>query len=236
MIASNSWALCFFVHVSKEKQNVLAPAFLIHLQSDCCLVSSDFCDPLNCSQPGFSIHGIILARILEWVAVSSSKGSSQPRDGICVSCDSCIGRQILYHRATRETPRLVFFHLGDIAAMSGDVGCHGWGDATGITWLEARAAAPYPAQPRTPLQLWSTHISVVLGLRSPPDMEEPGSFPKIKCELCEKANRISPQGTVESLCDRSRFPLSSGQMDASEHSPSRGLLNEARGSHFLETG
>lgn len=42
MIASNSWALCFFVHVSKEKQNVFAPAFLIHLQSDCCSVSSDF--------------------------------------------------------------------------------------------------------------------------------------------------------------------------------------------------
>ena len=74
------------------------------------------------------------------------------------------------------------------------------------------------------------------GLSSPPDMEEPDSFPKIKYELCEKANRISPQGTVELLCGRSRFPLSSGQIDASEHSPSRGLLNKAQGSPFLETG
>ena len=74
------------------------------------------------------------------------------------------------------------------------------------------------------------------GLSSSPDMEEPGSFPKIKYELCEEPNRISPQGTVEWLYGRSRFPLSSGQIDASEHSPSRGLLNEARGSPFLETG
>ena len=41
-------------------------------------------------------HGIFQARILEWVAIHSSKGSSQPRDQTCVSC-FCIGRQILYH-------------------------------------------------------------------------------------------------------------------------------------------
>ena len=52
------------------------------------------CDPADCSPPGSSVHGIFQARILEWVAVSSSRGSSQPRDQTCVSC---IGRQILYH-------------------------------------------------------------------------------------------------------------------------------------------
>ena len=41
-----------------------------------------------------AVHGISQARILEWVAISFSRGSSQPRDGTCVSC---IGRQILYH-------------------------------------------------------------------------------------------------------------------------------------------
>ena len=44
--------------------------------------------------------GIIQARILEWVAIFFSRGSSQPRDRTCVSC---IGRRILYHWATRET-------------------------------------------------------------------------------------------------------------------------------------
>ena len=42
------------------------------------------------------------ARILEWVAFSSSRGSSPPRDRTCISCISCIGRQILYHWTTWE--------------------------------------------------------------------------------------------------------------------------------------
>ena len=46
---------------------------------------------------GFSAHGIFQARILEWAAISYSRGSSQPRDQTRVSC---IGRQILYHCAT----------------------------------------------------------------------------------------------------------------------------------------
>ena len=48
------------------------------------------------SPPGSSVHGLLQARILEWVAISSFRGSSQ------VSCISCIGRQILYYGATWE--------------------------------------------------------------------------------------------------------------------------------------
>ena len=51
------------------------------------------------SPPGFSVHGILQARKLEWVAISSSRGSSWPRDWTHVSC---IGRQILYCWVTRE--------------------------------------------------------------------------------------------------------------------------------------
>ena len=43
------------------------------------------CDPMDCSLPGFSIHGILQARILEWVTVSFSRGSSRPRDRTLVS-------------------------------------------------------------------------------------------------------------------------------------------------------
>ena len=60
-------------------------------------------DLLDCSPPGPSVHGIIQARILEWVAISSSRGSSWPRDGTHVSCVFCIGRRILNHHFTRET-------------------------------------------------------------------------------------------------------------------------------------
>ena len=51
---------------------------------------------------GSSVHGILQTRILEWVANSSSRESSWPRDWTDVSCVSCIGRQILNHCATWE--------------------------------------------------------------------------------------------------------------------------------------
>ena len=38
------------------------------------------CNPMHCSPPGFSVHGIFQARILDWVAISFSRESSQPRD------------------------------------------------------------------------------------------------------------------------------------------------------------
>ena len=44
------------------------------------------CDPMDCSLPGSSLHGILQARVLEWVAISFSRGSSQPRDRTRVSC------------------------------------------------------------------------------------------------------------------------------------------------------
>ena len=44
------------------------------------------CDPLDSSPPGFSIHEILQARILEWVAIPFSRGSAQPRDQTQVSC------------------------------------------------------------------------------------------------------------------------------------------------------
>ena len=60
------------------------------------------CDPMDCSPPGSSVHGISQARVLEWVAISSSRGSSQLRDETRVLCVFYIGRQILYHCATWE--------------------------------------------------------------------------------------------------------------------------------------
>ena len=43
------------------------------------------CDPVRCSLPGYSIHRILQARVLEWVAISFSRGSSRPRDRTQVS-------------------------------------------------------------------------------------------------------------------------------------------------------
>ena len=54
------------------------------------------CNAMDCSPSGSSVHGILQARILEWVAISFSRGSSRPRDWTPVSY---IGRQILYQEA-----------------------------------------------------------------------------------------------------------------------------------------
>ena len=57
---------------------------------------------MDCSPPGPSVHGILQAGSLEWVATPSSRASFQPRDRPRVSYVSCVGRQVLYHRATGE--------------------------------------------------------------------------------------------------------------------------------------
>ena len=62
------------------------------------------CDPMDCSPRGCSVHGISQARILEWVDISSCRGSSQPRDQTHISFT---GRWSLYHWATRETPNVI---------------------------------------------------------------------------------------------------------------------------------
>ena len=62
------------------------------------------CDPMDCSPLGSSVYGISQARILEWVFMPFSGGSSWPRDQTWVSC---IGRQILYHWAAREAHMLI---------------------------------------------------------------------------------------------------------------------------------
>ena len=62
-------------------------------------------DPTDCSRTitGSSVHGIFQARILEWAAISYSRGPSRPKDRTCISWVSCTVRQILYHCTTWES-------------------------------------------------------------------------------------------------------------------------------------
>ena len=53
------------------------------LDAQLCLT---LCNPMDCSLPGSSVHGILQVRILEWVAISFSRGSSRPRDQTWASC------------------------------------------------------------------------------------------------------------------------------------------------------
>ena len=81
----------FFLSLPKKSASMLSQFSRVWL-----------CDTMDLSPPGSSVHGISQARILEWFAISFSRGLSQPRDQTQISC---IGRQILYHWATWEAPK-----------------------------------------------------------------------------------------------------------------------------------
>ena len=66
------------------------------------VVSNSLCDPMDCSLPGSSVHGILQARMLEWVAILLTRGSSWPRDWTQVSC---IAGRFLTVWATRDAPQ-----------------------------------------------------------------------------------------------------------------------------------
>ena len=93
--------MTFLAYLFVVEDSVSTHCVCVHTQS---LTPVQLFNPIDCSLPGSSVHGVILARILEWVFISSSKGSSQPRDRTCVSC---VGRWILYFWVTWEAPHIL---------------------------------------------------------------------------------------------------------------------------------
>ena len=76
------------IRAGKQQGPMLQHKELYSIFCVCMLVSQSYltlCDPMDCNLPGSSVHGILQARILEWVAIPFSRGSSQPRDRTQVS-------------------------------------------------------------------------------------------------------------------------------------------------------
>ena len=95
------WTLLFCV-VRRDHEKELHICMFIHWKVKVKSLSRVWlCDPVDCSPPGSSIHGILQARILEWVAISFSRGSSPPRDWTQVSCTAGTRFNLW---ATREAP------------------------------------------------------------------------------------------------------------------------------------
>ena len=85
---------------------------------------STLCDPLDCSRPGSSVQGTLQARILEWVAISSSRGSFGPRDRPTSLLSPALAGGFFTTRATWEAPvrpmekcKLLFVHGRNIQGM-----------------------------------------------------------------------------------------------------------------------
>ena len=67
------------------------------------------CDPMDCSPPGSSVHGISQARIQAMVAISSFKGSSQPKDRTHASCISCTAGRFFTTEPSGKPPAKYIF-------------------------------------------------------------------------------------------------------------------------------
>ena len=67
--------VCKYIHIHRHAHNGILHAYM------CAQWCPTLCGPTDYSPPGSSVHGIILAGILKWIAISYSRGSSQPREG-----------------------------------------------------------------------------------------------------------------------------------------------------------
>ena len=81
------------------RENASTTSACVCLVTQSCLT---LCDPMDCSPSGSSVCGILQERILEWVSMPSSRGSSQLRNRTHVSYIPCIGRWVLYHQCHLE--------------------------------------------------------------------------------------------------------------------------------------
>ena len=111
-----------FKCISSSHQVAKVLAFqLQHQWSDLSEVAQlcpTLCNPMDCSLPGSSVHGIFQARVLEWIAISFSRGSSLPRDRTRVS--RIVDRRFTVW-ATREYSGLISFRMDwlDLLAVQG---------------------------------------------------------------------------------------------------------------------
>ena len=95
-------AICFSKGSSRPRDGAASPALPTVFTAEplgkplyVCMLTQSWLTLCN-SPPGSSVHGILQARILEWVVTPSSRGSSQTRDRTHIFYISCIGKRVLY--------------------------------------------------------------------------------------------------------------------------------------------
>ena len=122
--------------VKEGNSDPLQPGTLasLFLSSEVAQSCPTLCDPMDCSLPRSSVHGIFQARVLEWVAIAFSRGSSQPKDRTQVSC--IVGRRFTVWAITLSTVQVPYFCLGkgvpeawvlsELFFSGGFIYCWGW--------------------------------------------------------------------------------------------------------------
>ena len=144
------WCVCFSLYscVMLFKSRM----YPITVSAQSCLT---LCNPMDCSPPGSSVHGIAQARILEWIAISSSRGSSQPRHWN-YEFKNC---QIIYSTG-------ILIYLLKNLQNSGILSDRGDPE---VSWSEIRLACP------------SHSLLPVLDIRAVPLFQPHHNFPKEGC-------------------------------------------------------
>ena len=84
--SQSQWAKGRIIQLNAEFQKIARREKKKWSESEVTQSCLTLCNPIGCSPPGSSVHGILQARVLEWVAIPFSRGSSWPRDWTQVSC------------------------------------------------------------------------------------------------------------------------------------------------------
>ena len=84
---------------------------LVHMRAKSLQLQPTLCNPTDCSPLDYSVHGVLQARMLEWVPMPSSRGASPPRDGTHLSYATCIGRPFLHLWCHLGSPHPSFYTL-----------------------------------------------------------------------------------------------------------------------------
>ena len=164
------------------------------------------CDPMDCSLPGSSVHGIFQARVLEWVSISFSRRSSWPRDRTQVS--RIVGRRFTVW-ATREVQGLYGLVNGDFQEGLCQRGCSQtaaanppslwWDPADPHCW--PTVLVQFPVQSTSPIIWVLVHTRLCL---CPPRLE---SVPPVLWKSCNQilALKVRFPGDFQSLCPAPRL-------------------------------
>ena len=96
------WSFIYFSGDKAEILQIKEIKTVYFVECVCAWLCPTLCDPVDCRLPGSSVYGIFQARILEWVAISSSKGSSCPRYQTRISCISCTAGRFLTSEPSRK--------------------------------------------------------------------------------------------------------------------------------------
>ena len=93
-----AWSPCLdpFLCLTSCSEGITCLRACMHAKS--LQLCPNLCDHMDCSPPSSSVCGILQARILEWIVISSSSVSPWTRDQTRISCISCIGKCVLYHK------------------------------------------------------------------------------------------------------------------------------------------